>query len=282
MTYTMPFLEASGGASLTPLELRGCTDLKIAEQLFSHPLRFGAWCKGRRIVLGRDLHMTDDAKAFQPIGPGRWFCMKARRSISITDRWETPPRYSVAPEALRSKPTVAEAARYFRVAFRDIARSNDERTMIAFVAPPGVVFGHTATVEKSPWSRSNADALVMCALFNSFTFDWLVRQKAATHLSLYMLEGLPVPGFTKAAQQFLAHSVLRLSCNDGDFASLWREQLDGRKHWQALENSDERWGVRAAMDAVVAEAYRLDRRQYQDVLASFNHRSRPDARLSLS
>ena len=83
MTYTMPFLEASGGASLTPLELRGCTDLKIAEHLFSHPSRFGAWCKARGIDLGRDLHMTDDAKAFQPIGSGRVVFMKARRSISI-------------------------------------------------------------------------------------------------------------------------------------------------------------------------------------------------------
>jgi len=37
----------------------------------------------------------------------------------------------------------------FAVAFRDIAQATNERTMIACIAPPGVVFGHTATVEKS-------------------------------------------------------------------------------------------------------------------------------------
>jgi hypothetical protein len=37
------------------------------------------------------------------------------------------------------------------------------------------------------------------------------------------------------------------------------------------------------MDAVVATAYGLDRSQYEAVLASFSHRSRPDAaRLCLS
>jgi hypothetical protein len=107
-----------------------------------------------------------------------------------TGRWTTKPRYSVSSRAIR--PAIAEAARYPRLAFRDIARSNDERTMIAFLAPPGTVFGHTATVEKAPWAREPADALLLCALFNSFTFDWLIRQKAATHLSLYLLDGLPI------------------------------------------------------------------------------------------
>ena len=85
--------------------------------------------------------------------------------------------------------------------------------MIACIAPPGVVFGHTATVEKSPWARTNADALVLCALFNSFPFDWLVRQKAATHLSLYILDALPVPPLQRSGSPFSGHGALRLSCN---------------------------------------------------------------------
>jgi len=194
LRYTMAFLQASGGASLTPLELRGTTDLAIAEQLFGHPTRLGPWCEARGIRLGRDLHMTDDAGAFSPIGARqgkvtgsddpdqmsgsrRLVLHEGKTFHQFTDYWDTPPRYAVAAEALRSKPAVAEAARYYRLAFRDIARSNDERTMIACMAPPEVVFGHTATVEKTPWSRANADALVLCALFNTCSFDWLVRRR---------------------------------------------------------------------------------------------------------
>jgi hypothetical protein len=146
-----------------------------------------------------------------------------------TDSWDSKPRYSVTPDDL--KPMIAEATRHYRLVFRDIARSNDERTMIAFIAPPGVVFGHTATVEKAPWARTNADALVLCALFNAFPFDWLVRQKAATHLSLYILDALPVPRFNDAGRHFLAHAALRLSCNHAGYAALWREQLNrGARH----------------------------------------------------
>ncbi len=316
LNYTMAFLQASGGASLTPLELRGPSDLAIAEQLFGNPERLGAWCEARGIRLGRDLHMTDDAGAFSPIGPcqslntsraatsgnavtaervakspgspsaagprqanptGHLVLHEGKTFHQYADDWDTPPRYRVAAEALRSKPAVAEAARYYRLAFRDIARSNDERTMIAFIAPPGVVFGHTATVEKTPWSRTNSDALLLCALFNSFPFDWLVRQKAATHVSLYILEALPMPQFTTTARRFLAHAALTLSCNDAGFAPLWQEQVGAWSDCRPMRDLNTRWGVRAAIDAVVADAYGLDTMQYARVLASFNHRSRPDA-----
>jgi hypothetical protein len=155
------------------------------------------------------------------------------------------------------------------LAFRDIARSNDERTMIACIAPQGVVFGHTATVEKAPGARATVDALVLCALFNSFPFDWLVRLKAATHLSLYILEGLPVPGFNDAALRFLAHGALRLSCIHTGYAALWREQI-------GQEPAVPGPGLRARIDAVVADAYGLNRDQYDHVLRGFSHKSHPD------
>jgi len=182
--------------------------------------------------------------------------------------------------------------------------------MIACIAPPGVVFGHTATVEKAPWARKNADALVLCALFNAFSFDWLVRQKAATHLSLYILDALPVPRISDAGRRFLAHAALRLSCNHAGYAALWREQLTcgtcrcEKCSDEAISQSvtpcpglpcrcafpnDTGVGpgdrlnqpgtdiVRAQIDAVVAQAYGLNHDQYDHILHSFSHRSHPDA-----
>ncbi|MDR3529626.1 MAG: hypothetical protein P4L90_03565 [Rhodopila sp.] len=270
MTYATEFLEASGGASLTPLELRGNIDLAIAERLFAHPDRLGAWCVDRHIRLGRDLHMTDDAGGFKRIGAGDLVLHEGKTFHQYSDSWDTKPRYSVMSHGLR--PAIADAARYYRLVFRDIAQANNERTMIACLAPPGVVFGHTATVEKAPWARVTADALVLGALFNSFPFDWLVRQKTATHLSLYILNALPVPRFSDAARRFLAHGALRLSCNHAGYAALWWEQV--RADQTPLEAH---WDLRARTDAVVADAYGLDRDCYDHVLRSFNHRSHPAA-----
>jgi hypothetical protein len=44
-----------------------------------------------------------------------------------------------------------------------------------------------------------------------------------------------------------------------------------------LETDDERWAVRAAIDAVVADAYGLSRDQYAHVLSTFSHASYPKA-----
>jgi hypothetical protein len=135
------------------------------------------------------------------------------------------------------------------------------------------VFGHTATVEKSPTARTNADALVLCALFNSFAFDWLIRQKAATHLSLYLLNALPVPDFGDATRRFLADAALRLTCNHAGYENLWREQRGGE---MPTLPADDRKALRAQIDAAVAQAYGLDRAGYAQVLASFSHRSAPE------
>jgi len=97
------------------------------------------------------------------------------------------------------------------------------------------------------------------------------------------LESLPIPTLTEAARRFLAHGALRLSCGHAGFAELWREQVHGLVGWPAMVDPDARWTLRAAMDAVVADAYGLAPIQYASILANFSHRSRPDAaRLCLS
>ncbi len=246
MSYTTDFLNQTGG---TPLELRGGADLDIAKTMYACAGRLGRWCEVRHIRFGNDLHMTADASHFRPAGSADLILHEGKTFHQYTDRWDTKPRYSVPAESVRS-----EAPRYRRLVFRDIARSNDERTMIACMAPPGSAFGHTATVEKTPWARRPDDALTLCALFNSFPFDWLVRQKTATHLSLYLINGLPVPDLDAPE---LARAAGALST--------------GRLEAGAA------WDLRAEIDTGIARRYGLTRDQYQHILTSFSHRSYPQA-----
>jgi hypothetical protein len=66
---------------------------------------------------------------------------------------------------------------------------------------------------------------------------------------------------------------------------LWKEQLanawreDGRNPWTwpVLEGNDQRWALRAAIDAVVADAYGLSRDHYEHVLSTFSHASYKNA-----
>jgi hypothetical protein len=115
---------------------------------------------------------------------------------------------------------------------------------------------------------------------NSFAFDWMLRQKAAAHVSLYILSDLPSPQLEPEADHFLAHATLRLCCNHRGFLPLWREQLGDAEpphSWPAIATEEERWQLRAAMDAVIADGYGLNRGDYQHILDSFSHKSFPAA-----
>jgi len=290
LSYDRSFIRAASGEYLAFPELRSQGDLAVARRMFLRHGTLGDWCAARRIAFGRDLHMTDDAASFIPLdriaGQGRVLLLHEGKTFhQFTDRWDHAPRYAIRADALRRKPATHAASQHFRLVFRDIARSSDERTLIAAIAPPGVVFGHTANTERAPQHRAGSQALLLCALLNSFPMDWAVRQKAAAHLSLFIVYGLPLPEFTEPVARLLAHGALRLSCHHPGYAPLWREQLGtawrepaaANPRWPVLAAPEASWRVRAAIDAAVAHSFGLDRNAYRHLLGGFSHKSFPAA-----
>lgn len=276
MTYDRAFIRRSGGSRETFLELRGSADLAIARRLFGEHETLAAWCTRHGIRFGRDLHMTDDAHRFTPVeasGDGfGWLTLHEGKSFhQFTDRREPRPRYAVHVDALADKPRILTAASHMRLAFRDIARSNDERSMIATMLPANTITGHTVTIEKTPERRPISLALMLCAIFNSFPFDWLVRQKAATHLSLYLLDGLPFPHLNDGDRSELADIAAALCATDPD-----RADRPG-DHGCAASIHLSRWLLRARADALVARGYGLGSSDYAHLLAVFSHASWPEA-----
>ena len=256
------------------------------------------------MIFGRELDMTNDSHRFTPThdilpsGDDPRDPLVARRLLEkgyltlhegktfhqYDDHWGERPRYLVHVDQLADKPAWREAARYYRLAFRDIASSTNERTVIFGCLQPGQLFGNTAPCERNPQQRAAADSLVLSAIANVHTFDWTLRQKSAAHVNLFILNGCPVPALSSKARILLSHSALRLTCNHEGYDALWQEQLGNAwreptlKHtWPVLSGDDARWAVRAAIDAVVADAYGLIRSQYEHVLSSFSHRSYPGA-----
>ncbi|MGA3000164.1 MAG: N-6 DNA methylase [Acetobacteraceae bacterium] len=282
MVYDREFLAATGGACETFLELRGQTDLRVAKHMFVGSPDMQEWLSAHRITFGREAHMTDDSYRFTPIGhlaQAKALPLHEGKTFhQFTDGWKTAPRYAIHLDAMRDKPVWLRASGHYRLAFREISRGTDERTMIAAMIPPGHIFGHKATCEKAPWERPDATALVLCAVFNSFAFDWCLRRKIAASVSLFMLNGCPAPSLSNAAFRFLAHGALRLSCRHAGFARLWREQLSSTRAFAPeLAAAEDRNRLRAAIDAVVARGYGLGRDDYHHILSGFSHKADPTA-----
>lgn len=311
LVFNRAFVKASSPEYLALPELQSESDLAVAKVCYERGLPYGQVAQHLRIRCGPEADMSKDAFRFTPaatvlkpgedardpqcairlLDKGYLLLHEGKTFHQYDDHWTEPPRYLVHLSAVADKSIWTGPARHYRLAFRDIAASTNERTGIFCLLAAGTLFGNTAPCERKPEQRPNAAALVVLSVVDSFSFDWNLRQKNAAHLNLFILNGIPVPpvfpGLSPEPPEhlprFLAHSALRLTCNHSGYAALWRDQVgDAWREpvkppltWPVLAGDEERWAVRAAIDAVVAAAYGLTRDQYAHVLSSFNHKSYP-------
>jgi hypothetical protein len=167
-----------------------------------------------------------------------------------------------------------------KIAFRDIARSTDERTFIGSLLPDlpcGNVLGVLGSNLKYAW------ALLSC--MNSYTFDWNVRQRiGGTHLNLFIIDELPLLLVERIKDTPQLLTLLSSLCFASEkFASTWlnlhKERLDQKteaSNWQSLWaiTPCERLRLRCILDAVVAELYCLDYPDFAHILQDCDHPSK--------
>jgi len=305
LTYQLDFVRRTGGEYLSLLELRSSLDLLIAETCFGKGEPFGKICEQLGIRFAAECHMTNDAWRFTPtshvlhggedprdpevaarlLQMGYLVLHEGKTFWHYDDHWEDRPRYLVSLSKLSDKAGRLQAARYYRLAFRDIASSTNVRTVVFALLPPGAVVGNTAPTERNVGERTTSGALCLMGLVNTFPFDWTIRIKAASHVNFFILNGGVVAKLNLPARWLITHSALRLTCDHPGYDPLWREQLASVWRepqnppftWPVLSGEDERWHVRTAIDAVVADAYGLSHDQYAHVLSTFKHTSYPKA-----
>lgn len=263
------------------------------------------------LKLGTDIHRTSDEHSFRSIAeilgseedgrrPSTLGALVARgyhpvrsgRSVGQFDdttptkhpRWDTRALDVISAASLNSDTT--SRLRYYRLTFRETCGSpkSNERSMIAGVLPPGNVATHKLFVETHPAGRPHKSILHAAAVLNSFPIDHLIRPRIQTSISMALLTDCKWPTLDDRVLRILTHHALRLvSVHDG-YQPLWIEQLGDawrepspRQTWPVFADDDARWAVRAAIDAVVADAYGLSRELYTHVLGDFSHRSYPKA-----
>ncbi len=103
-----------------------------------------------------------------------------------------------------------------RFAYREVARSTDERTIIGTIIPKGAVMAHTLMylapyeygldgkkrLEQKELAEDEAHSLV--ALANSLILNFYIRSKVSAHVSAFQFLELPAPKFTAAQKKKLA------------------------------------------------------------------------------
>ena len=122
---------------------------------------------------------------------------------------------------------------------------------------PVVVTTHTLFCLKTPLDEEGQH--VLCGLFNSFVANYLVRLRVTTHVTVAIIERLPLPYLQRHDRRFaqLASLARRLSEKPGD-----RE-------------------IAASLQALAAHVYGLTAREFEHVLTTFPLVDRADRERAL-
>ncbi|MCY3808178.1 MAG: hypothetical protein OXG58_01875 [Gemmatimonadetes bacterium] len=141
-----------------------------------------------------------------------------------------------------------------RVAFHDVARGTDPRTIIACLIPPGVLLTNTAPyltfLSGDPTSQAGC-----LGFMNSLSFDWQARRFIEIHANFFLLEGLYLPDPDDTDFDAVARAAARLSAVDDRFADF--ASATGVEYGPVPPT--ERTRLRVEIDARVARAWNLTR-----------------------
>jgi hypothetical protein len=155
-----------------------------------------------------------------------------------------------------------------RIAFRDIARSTDSRTMLACLLPPGTVAQHTAPLLVNRDGDERSEAFLVGVL-SSIPFDWTARRWVELHMTFEILSALPLPEFDLSNQlcQRVVEVAGRLAAVDERYID-WANAVGSPVG--SVTSHSEKDDLIAELDALVSLLYGLTDDQVEHIFATFH------------
>jgi len=158
--------------------------------------------------------------------------------------------------------------RHPRIAFRDITRSTDTRTMIAALLPPVVALTNKAPYLYRREGTVLAEAYLLGVL-SSIPLDWYARKYVELGMNLHILNGLPIP--TLSPESPVAARVVevtgRLAAVDDRYTE-WAAEVGVPVGSVTTKSAKD--DLTAELDAVVSLLYGLSEDQIEHIFATFH------------
>lgn len=235
------------------------------------------------LYVGRMIHQFDHRAASVEVNEAN--IHNAALSGDVTAEQKADPTFSPTPQywVPQSEVTLPENQEWC-IAFRDIARATDVRTMIASIVPR-YGFGNTAPLILFDGDdASSSKAMLLVSNLGAIVLDYVVRQKAqSTHLNWYIVEQLPViPPDTyeesdfgsKKASQIIKECVLELTYTAHDMAPFAVDMGHVDDAGEVLPpfvwDEERRLHLRAKLDAVFFHLYGItDRDDVRYIYSTF-------------
>ena len=172
-----------------------------------------------------------------------------------------------------------------RIAYRDICRATDSRTMIACLIPPSVTLVNTTRYLVRQAGNEKSEAYLLGVLC-SIPYDWYARRFVELHMTAALMDDFPVPRVQAADGLALASTgeprddrdlrdvvdrVVQISgrlAAVDDRYSTWAKAVGVKVG--SVKTQVEKDALIAELDALVALLYGLSRDQLEQVFATFH------------
>lgn len=231
-------IAVAGGALRRVPDLRDAGDLSLLDDMARRWPALGS-ANGWGIEFGRELNVTEDRGAFGDRGLP---VIEGKHIQPFVANIATPRFRITASAAARALPS--RAFEHARLAYRDVSAVSNRQSLIAAIVPAGVVTTHTLFCVKTPLHMERQDFL--CACFNSYVLNAIVRLLMGGHLTTSLVESLPVPPWTGSRRQ---RRIARLS-----------RRLAARGSSRRID---------ARLQALVAHEYGVDHETFAHILDGF-------------
>jgi hypothetical protein len=261
--------------SLSIIEIKNDVDLRIAEKILAFPLLGERIEEKWNLILTREFDMTNDSALFKTSpGKGRLPLYEGKMIHQFTNEF-AEPRYWVNEREGRTSLLGRENDagqnldyQKYRLGFRDVAASTNERTMIASIVPPGTFCGNTLITTTAP--DKGSELIFIAGLLNSFVVDYSIRQKVTNHCNMFYVYQLSIPRLTPHDFAFppILNRAAKLICTTPEFDDLAREVGLG-SHKNGVTDPAERAKLRAELDGMIAHLYGLTEEEFTHILSTF-------------
>ena len=275
---TTAMIDALSPDTRSVLEFHSAFDVAVVSKMMRLPPLgkkiSGAW----NIRLTNEFHMTNDSQLFKTsVGQGTLPLYEGKMiNQFVSDA--LPAKYWIDESSGRSHlvgkstpdlPATKLDYQKARLAFREIARSTDARTMISAVLPPGVFANHKLMLARTD-GLPDVAMLYVLGTANSLSFDFLARQRVTSSVSMFTFYQLPMARLSTddARLRAIAIRSARLVCTRAAFDQL-AQSAGLRDHRDGATGPAERARLRAEIDGLVAHLYGLSEAEFVHILASF-------------
>jgi hypothetical protein len=155
-----------------------------------------------------------------------------------------------------------------RIAFREVARATDSRTLICSLVPPS-----RALVHKAPYllrrRGTAADEAYLLGVLSSVPFDWYARRYVELNMAYGLLSSFPVPRPEKDDLHFnrVVEIAGRLAAVDQRYAE-WAAEVGVPVG--SVTTREARNELIAELDAVVTHLYGLNQADVEHIFTTFH------------